>query len=204
MDDLLRVDLYCEDSGHELFVRALLVRIARALGVRVTVQPMNSRGGHGRALSEFRIWQKAMAKSGAGLTRPDLLALIIDANCHGWSDLRRDLSGEIDKKLFPVHVIGCPDPHVERWCFADPVAIQTVFGRPCPRDPEKCERDRYKRLLRETIQQSGQPILTTEMEVAPDLVDAMDLFAAGRNQPSLRHFVDDIRKALTRFLTEDS
>jgi hypothetical protein len=204
MDDLLRVDLYCEDSGHELFVRALLLRIARELSVRVAVQAMNSRGGHGRALSEFRIWQKAMAKGGAGLTRPDLLALIIDANCHGWSDCRRDLFSEIDQEVFPAHVIGCPDPHVERWCFADPVAVQTVFGRPCPRDPDKCERGRYKSLLRETIELSGQLILTTEMEVAPDLVDAMDLFAAGRKQPSLRHFVDDIRKALTRSVTEGS
>ncbi len=204
MDDLLRVDLYCEDSGHELFARALLLKIARELGVKVTVQAMSSRGGHGRALSEFRIWQKAMAKNGAGLTYPDLLALIIDANCHGWSECRRDLSGEIDKELFPSHVIGCPDPHVERWCFADPQAIQTVFGLPCPRDPEKCERSRYKRLLHETVLRAGQPILTTEMEVAPDLVDAMDLFAAGRNQPSLRHFVDDIRKAFTRLAIEGS
>jgi hypothetical protein len=204
MDDLLRVDLYCEDSGHELFARALLLRLARELGVRVTVQTMSGRGGHGRALSEFHIWQSTMAKGGAGLSHPDLLVLIIDANCRGWSDCRRDLSGEINRELFPAHVIGCPDPHVEHWCFADPVAIQTVFGRPCPRDPGKCERSWYKHLLRETVQESGQLILTTEMEFAPDLVEVMDLFTAGRNQPSLRHFADDIRKALKRLAGEYS
>ena len=69
------------------------------------------------------------------------------------------------------------------------------FGDP-PADPGKCERDIYKRLLRQTIQSAGQPILTNEMEYAPDLVLAMDLFRAGKNQASLRHFIDEIRKAL--------
>ena len=53
-----------------------------------------------------------------------------------------------------------------------------------------------KRLLRQTILDAGQPILTNEMEYAPDLVKAMDLFRAGKNQPSLKHFVDEIRTAL--------
>jgi hypothetical protein len=34
------------------------------------------------------------------------------------------------------------------------------------------------------------------MEYAPDLVAAMDLYHAGKNQPSLRHFVDELRSAL--------
>lgn len=198
MDNLRLVNLYCEDSGHELFARALLSRLAAELGMRVAVQAMSSRGGHGRALTEFKVWQNAMPRGGSVLTIPDLLVLVIDANCQGWSECRRQLSDAVDEQLFPEHVIGCPDPHVERWCFADPKAIQSVLGSPCPKDPAKCERAKYKQLLRDTIQGSGQPILTTEMEVAPDLVEAMDLFAAGKNQASLKHFVDDTRNALKR------
>jgi hypothetical protein len=102
----------------------------------------------------------------------------------------------VDEAIFPRRAVGCPDPHVERWCFADPVAIQEVLGCPCPADPGKCERDAYKQLLRQTILSAGQPILTDEMEYAPDLVASMDLFRAGKNQPSLKHFTEEIRKAL--------
>jgi hypothetical protein len=129
---------------------------------------------------------------------PDLLVVIIDANCTGWADCRRDLAEFIDLKLFSAIAIGCPDPHIERWCFADPQAIMKVLGCPCPKDPGKCERGVYKRLLRETILMAGQPILTDEMEYAPELVNEMDLFTAGKNQPSLRHFVEDVRKALQK------
>ena len=43
---------------------------------------------------------------------------------------------------------------------------------------------------------AGQPILTTAMEFAPDLIEAMDLYRAGKNQRSLGHFVEGLRAAL--------
>jgi len=39
------------------------------------------------------------------------------------------------------------------------------------------------------------------MEYAPDLVEAMDLFRAGKNQQSLRHFIEDVRGAFQRWHT---
>ncbi len=131
-----------------------------------------------------------------GFDIPDLLVLVIDANCQGWAQMRRELEESIQEGIFPRCAIGCPDPHIERWCFADPEAVHDVLGVAAPSDPGKCERHLYKKLLRDTIREAGQPILTTEMEYAPDLVDAMDLFRAGRNQPSLKHFVDEVRSAL--------
>jgi len=191
------VVLYCEDSGHEQFARALFGRVLREVGRRAEVRTASGRGGHGRALTEFKAWQRAVSTGGGiGFEIPDLLVLMIDANCRGWTVARRDLESSINQQLFPRCAIGCPDPHVERWCLADPQAVVEVLGVQGPADPGKCERHFYKNLLRKTILQAGQPILTTEMEYAPDLVSAMDLFRAGRNQPSLKHFVDEIRSAL--------
>jgi hypothetical protein len=192
-----RIDLYCEDSGHEQFVRALLARVAADLGLRFTLSTVSGRGGHGRAVTEFKAWQRAVS-SGRGLAFeiPDLLVLVIDANCSGWTHVRRELEQTVDRQVFPRCAIGCPDPHVERWCLADPGAIQEVLETSAPEDPGKCERHLYKQLLRQTIRSAGQPILTSEMEYAPDLVAAMDLFRAGKNQPSLRHFTEEIRNAL--------
>jgi hypothetical protein len=196
MGSLPRVDLYCEDQGHEQFALAVLRRLTRELRIRVDPKVQSGRGGHGRALSEFRAWQRAVSKGGTGLAVPDLLILLIDGNCQGWSAARRELEEVIDGGIFARSVVGCPDPHVERWCLADPEGFLTVVGAPPPPDPGKCERFFYKNLLRRAIRDAGQPILTNEMEYAPDLVRAMDFFRAGKNQPSLRHFVDEVQTAL--------
>jgi hypothetical protein len=196
MVDRPRVDLYCEDSGHEQFARALLKRLSAELGLRPTINTPSGRGGHGQAITEFKAWQRAVTKGHIGHEIPDLLVLLIDSNCSGWAQVRRDVEQAIDPATFPHCAIGCPDPHVERWCLADPEAVQEVLGVQPPPDPGKCERRLYKQLLRQTILQADQPILTSEMEYAPDLVSAMDLFRAGKNQPSLKQFVDGIRSAL--------
>jgi hypothetical protein len=193
------VDLYCEDEGHELFVRALVRRLAREQGRRVSLRTQVGRGGHGRAIAELRLWQTIFrrASSVAG-DLPDLLLIIIDCNCHGWSTMRDEVEPAIDRELFPNVVVGCPDPHIEKWCFADPGAFRSIVGVAPPAVPAKCERDVYKNLLRSTLRAAGVLSLTTEMEVAPDIVAAMDLFRAGKSEPSLKHLVDELRAALKR------
>jgi uncharacterized protein DUF4276 len=201
MADRPRIDLYCEDSGHEQFARALVNRLAADQSLHFDLRTPSGRGGHGRAVTELKIWQRTVfAQQGVGHSLPDLLVLMIDANCKGWAQVRRTLEEAVDSRIFSHCVIGCPDPHVEKWCLADPQAIQEVLGVTAPPVPEKCERHLYKQLLRQTIRDAGQPILTNEMEYAPDLVAAMDLYRAGKNQPSLRHFVDELRSALRSLL----
>lgn len=195
MPEGIRVDLYCEDGGHEQFARALIMRLAAEEGLRAVLRVRAGRGGHAKAIAEFRAWQSAKRK-GAAAETPDLLVLLVDGNCSGWNTARKSLSEAVDQEVFPRFVVGCPDPHVERWCLADPVSFaQVVSGPPRP-DPGKCERHLYKELLRESILAADQPILTSEMEYAPDLVAAMDLFRAGKNQPSLKSFVEELRGAL--------
>ena len=196
MPDRPRIDLYCEDYGHEQFARALIGRLARESALNPIIRTATGRGGHGRAMSEFRAWQRAVAaKRGIGQDIPDLLVILIDANCSGWPQARRDLENAVAPGISPRCAIGCPDPHVERWCL-DPEGVQEILGVPPPPDPGKCERDLYKQLLRDTIRKAGQPILISEMEYAPDLVSAMNLFQAGKKQPSLKHFVGEVRGAL--------
>lgn len=190
-----QVDLYCEDLGHEQLTRALLRRLAREEGVSLRLETRNARGGHGKAVSEFKLWQRAASKI-SGESPPDLLVLVVDANCQGWNQARSDLVDAIDTSLFPRFSVGCPDPHVERWCFADAQAYREVIGAPPPRDPGKCERQLYKKLLRESILDADHLILTDAMEFAPEIVAAMDLYRAGKGQSSLKHFVDELRSAL--------
>lgn len=195
-----RIDLFCEDRGHELFVRALITRIAREERVGLWVASVSTRGGHGRATQELSLWQKLMRGGHPG-GPPDVLVVAIDCNCGQWSDVRASIVETIDAATFPRALVACPDPHVERWCFADPVAFRDVVGSAPPRDPGKCQRDLYKRLFGEALKTAGAVVLGGEMDMAPDIVRRMDFFRAGKAQPSLKHFIDDLRAALRELAT---
>lgn len=194
MRDRPLVDLYCEDRGHEQFCRALLERLARDEGVPLRLRTQNSRGGHGRAVTEFKLWQRKVSK-GLPEEIPDLLVMVIDGNCEDWGTAHKAHSTVVQDDVFPRVVVGCPEPHIERWCFADPESFQEVIGTAPPADPGKCERSFYKNLLRQTILQAGQLILTDEMEFAPDLVAKMSFYKAGKNQRSFGHFVEGLQSA---------
>src|SRR5947209_16862025 len=99
MADRPRIDLYCEDSGHEQFARALVGRLAAELGFRPELRTPSGRGGHGRAVTEFRLWQRTVASQrSADQTLPDVLILMVDANCNGWAQVRRELEDTIDSR----------------------------------------------------------------------------------------------------------
>jgi hypothetical protein len=192
------VDLFCEDRGHELFAGALLRRIAREEKKPARLVPRSTRGGHAKATQELRAWQRAL-KKGIGPIQSQLLVVLIDANCAGWTAARNDVKAQIDPTLFPRVIIGCPDPHIERWCLADDKAVRSVTSLGSPSDPGKCERAAYKSILGNLLAQADLPVVTDLMEYAPDFVEAMDLYQASKNQPSLKHFIDELRAEIRSF-----
>ena len=147
------------------------------------------------ALSQLRGWQRSFER-GLMVGKPDVLIVVIDGNCVTSQVKRREIEAIVLKEVFPSVVIGCPDPHVERWCIADPDAFQRVVGTSARPDPGKCERGAYKKMLRDALLDAKQPILTDEMEIAPDIVREIDLYRAGNTQPSLGAFVEDLQTAL--------
>lgn len=187
------VAIFCEDNGHEQFLRALLARLSESEGVAVEPRFVSARGGHGRAIKELKAWQKLVAR-GVVVGRPDLLVVMIDGNCKGWNAKRREIEEALDAGLFPSVVIGVPDPHVERWCIADGAAWLAVVGAAAPADPGKCERDLYKKLLADALAAAGVTVITDEMELAPDLVSRMNLHAAGKAQAALGTFIRELRE----------
>jgi len=191
------IAVYCEDSAHEHFVQPLLQRLATEERAQVRITVQSGRGGSGRAVAEFKAWQYHHLHRGAA--RPDLLVLLIDANCCGPNDKRRELMAAVHASVAHEVLLGTPDPPIERWVMADPEAFQQVIGLPAPPDPGKCERGLYKRLLDQTIERSGLLVLASAFnELAPDIVAAMDLYKAGKRRPELRRFIDDVQAALRR------
>lgn len=189
------LDLFAEDQAHEQLLRALIDRLAAEEGQAVTVRVRRARGGHGRVLEELKRYQKAVEEGVVGW--PDLIVVAIDANCQG-SEARQSIQAKILPRFEGAVVIACPDPHIERWYMADVVSFQKVVGRQPKLEKMKCERDRYKQILAQAIRDSGQIPTLGGIEFAPELVEAMDLYRAGKSEPSLKAFVEALRGALRR------
>lgn len=185
------ISLFVEDLGHERLLRALVNRTATEAGVAVKQQVVSAKGGHGRVLTELKLFQR-MASSG----QSDLLLVAIDANCKGWNGARTEIESLIDRDKFPHYILACPDPHVERWYMADPEGLFKSLDVKVSPGKVKCERDRYKQMLTTALREAGHPVLLGGSEFADEIVESMDMFRAGKNEPSLKHFLSDLKRML--------
>ena len=193
MSDLLVVDLFVEDRAHEVFVGALANRIAREEQVTLSMQARSARGGHPRALQEFGTYQALVEKGALANRTPDVVVVVIDGNCATSRRKREEIKAATRPRLLDRLVTGCPNPHVERWFLADPDSFHQVVGYRPVVGREKCEREHYKRLLADAIRKGHQPATLGGIEFAAELVEAMNLYRAGRSDSSLRAFVGDLR-----------
>jgi hypothetical protein len=185
--DRVGVELFAEDAAHELFLSALVRRLATERGAQAVIQVRSARGGHGKVLDELATHQSLGAFSGA-----DLVLVAIDANCSPPGEMRRQIREKIAAELGDRTVIACPDPHVERWYLADPPSLKLGVRW----KQQKCERDYYKQALRQSLADAGYVLTLGGIELAEEIVTAMDLFRAGKNEPSLRQLIADLRAQL--------
>jgi hypothetical protein len=107
-------------------------------------------------------------------------------------DRKREIDGVSDK-FKQLMVCAIPDPHIERWLLLDSAAFKSIFGRGCKAPDQKCERDRYKRLLSEAVQATGVVPPLGGIEYAEDIVTAMDLGKMENTNASLGRFLKDLR-----------
>ena len=192
MNSHIAVDLFVEDGAHEAFVGALVRRIAREEMIEATVRIRSARGGHGRALHELRMYQTLIEKRVFD-GPPDLIVAAIDGNCATFRKKRTEIESATRAVFENRLVAACPDPHVERWYLADPDSFHEIVGHRPSVGRRKCERNHYKRLLADAIRRGDHPPTLGGIEFATELVDAMDLYRAGKDDSSLRTFVDDLR-----------
>ena len=204
MSNQVIVDLFVEDHAHESFLEPLLMRIAREQDqdIKMEIRVRSARGGHGRAIAEFELYQSIVTKSLLSSESADIVVVAIDGNCSTFTEERRRIQDATVPMLRDRLVIACPDPHIERWYVADPQSFETTVGyRPNVGD-KKCARGHYKQVLTTTIRQAGHQVILGGVEFAPELVEGMDLYRAGRNDSSLNAFLRDLRVRL-RQITRD-
>lgn len=199
MSDSIGVDVFVEDHAHEAFFVPMLERVAREEDVSVCARVRTGRAGHSRSVAEFKLYQRIVTGSPASFSPPGLLIVGIDGNCSTFARARQEIRAATAKPFSDRLVVGCPDPHVERWYLADPESFKTVVGQRPSLGRKKCARDYYKDALAKAVRQAGHRPTLGGIEFARELVESMDLFRAGKNDRSLKAFVDDLRSSLRTF-----
>lgn len=200
MDKQCRITLFCEDLAQEYFVRAMIDRVAREEAVAAAIDVANASGGKGKAVRELRAFQHTIKKGGHWISR-DMLVVTVDSNDVGWVEQRKAIEAVIDDALWPESVVGCPDPHIEKWCFVDGRAFRTVIGA-APPSVDQRTRDAYKAAFASVVQRAGVFVLTDPMELAPDIVAGLDWGRIAQDR-SLDDFASSLRGAFRRWRPED-
>jgi hypothetical protein len=195
----IRLDLFCEDVAHESCARAVVRRCAREERRAVNLRPASARSGIPRLKKELNAFQRVL-RSSAGA--PDLLIVMVDANDVGVAARRREVGEALDESLIPAFVIAVPDPCVERWLLADPTSFTGLLGAE-PESGATNDRDAWRHRLLEALDRGGHIVTQGGSEFAEEIVEAMDLYRAGRAVPSLGAFVGDLRGALKRVASDD-
>ena len=165
--------LFCEDYAHEAVLTPLIQRLASAASIDVRIVPRSVRGGYGKALAELTGLCKEIERSPQ--RAPHGLVVATDANCVGLNERQRLVAEHVPIPRRASLAMAIADPHIERWLLLDSHAFKSVLGTGCPAPDAKCERGRYKRLLREAVRTSGVIPLIGGVEYAEDIVRAMDI-----------------------------
>lgn len=194
MSSEIAIDLFVEDRAHEEFIKVLVRRIADEEQCVSNIQVRSARGGEANVFAELRTYLTLVEKGVAH--RPDVLVVAIDGNCMTFARRTGEITDAIGPSFDGLAVTACPDPYVERWFLADPDSFYEIVGyRPVVKG-QKCERGYYKQLLADAIRCGGHPAPLGGIDFAVDLVTRMDLYRAGKNDHSLKAFVDGLRTRL--------
>ncbi|WP_164928793.1 DUF4276 family protein [Gloeobacter violaceus] len=166
------INLFAEDSAHEIFISALLKRFSDDYAIEAILRPFSVRGGYGKAITELRQYIRDVRVH--RLVRADLLIVAIDANCKGYIERKREIDRVTEESGERI-VCAIPDPHIERWLLLDSSAFKQALGKGCQAPDLKCDRDRYKKLLLQAVVEANITPLLGGVEHAAAIVDAMDL-----------------------------
>lgn len=198
MSEPLLVEFFVEDNAHQQLLVPLAQRVGQEEEIELRCQVRNARGGHAGAIGSFQRYQILREKGVGGREVADLLVVAIDGNCSSFAETRKNIRHATRDSFAHMLVTACPDPHIERWYLADPQSFHGVVGIQPSVGPQKCVRNHYKQMLATAVARGGHPPTLGGVEFGRELADAMNLFRAGRNDASLKAFVEDLRDGLRR------
>ena len=185
------INLFVEDIAHEDFLTALIHRLADDYNITVSIRASSVRGGHGTVITELKQYLQDLRHNKEDL--PDIIIVGTDSNCKGFSERETEIN-QVTSDLGNLVISMVPEPHIERWFLLDSAAFKTVFGKGCPPPDRKCERNRYKRLLLQAIQDATTAPPLDGIESVDELVNAMNFQRMAQNDRSIRRFLTALQR----------
>lgn len=164
--------------------------MASETGVPLMVRVRSAQGGSGWVLTQLKSyaarWKARKEDS------PDGMVVALDANCRGYTKRRDHLDANVGElKDLVIHAI--PDPHIERWLLLDSEAFKHVVGRGCCAPDDKCEKQRYKKLLAKAVLDAGIQPLLGGVEYAEELAERMNVQRVCDRDVSFNRFIQELR-----------
>lgn len=188
---MYNISIFAEDRTLERFIIALVERLASTYHVKINLIHYSVRGGQGKVINALKKYQQDLRRNQEDL--PDLIIVGTDSNCKGSLEQEREIHQTISDYTNMV-ISATPEPHIERWLLLDSKAFKAVFGRGCPTPDQKCEQDRYKKLLLNAIIEAGMMPPLDGTERVADLVNAMDLQRMEQSDRSVQRFLNALQR----------
>lgn len=198
----ISIGYFLEDIGQETFLTALVRRVVHDMHVPedcLKTIIKNATGGRGGVMSELKRFLLDVQRN---LDAPlDILIVAIDGNCKGYTERKK----EIDEKCGNYQgriVCAIPNPHIQRWYLADIKSLSKSIGvKSIPKVPKyKCERGRYKQALREIFKKINVIPPLDGAEYGDVIATNMDIYTASQNDTSFKHFIEDLRQAISLYI----
>ena len=199
----ITIGYFLEDRGHEIFLKAIVARMAKERGFRPGEwfdDVRSARGG--QSIREYKIFLRDIGRMKSHFPF-DILIVASDGNCKGYIEKRNQLLGYAEKAkiaFLDKLVFAIPDPHIEKWYLSDPKGFNRALGSGVLSvlPPYKCEKGIYKKVMKDVIVFSEIASQFGGYEYGERIVEEMDFYEAGKADNSLKHFLEDIRNALQR------
>ena len=194
------IGLFMEDIAHERFIKSLVERVASETNIRVQCDVRSATGGIPQMRGELRRFLRDHTNIESAFF--DVLIIVQDADHRSEAETKRQIQRHIEQSRYHREVIiAAPELYIEAWYLADTVSIQTISGsQDLIRVPQGiADKDEYKR----TLSRIFPGALLGGIEYADDIVENMDLYRASQNVNSLRHFMDELRSALTQLASNN-
>ncbi len=192
------IGLFMEDVAQENFMTSIVRRIGTERSIQAIFEIRNATGGIPKMRGELSRFLRDHTQIGNPVF--DILIIVQDADQNSESDTKSEIQRHIDRIGYPGEtIIAVPTPYIEAWYLADPISIQSVArSSNLIQIPQG---DSGKDIYKEELSRAFPSALYGGIEYADEIVANMNLYRAGQNVSSLRHFIDELRSMLTQLVS---